>query len=77
MSGNLQGAIAAYHRMLEKDPGNALGWLGLTSVAARVGDYPEARRAANELLRLQPGNSDALRFLADIDQLERAGRSTP
>ena len=77
MSGNLHGAMAAYHRMLEKDPRNALGWLGLTSVAARLGDYVEARRAANELLRLQPGNADALRFLTDIDQLERARRAPP
>ena len=60
------GALIAYMGLM-----NALGWLGLSTVSFRAGDMREAERAARELLRLQPGNLDALRVLSEIAQ--RAG----
>ena len=71
MRGRFLDAANLYHRMLAKSPENALGWLGLSTVSFRAGDMREAERAARELLRLQPGNLDALRVLSEIAQ--RAG----
>jgi tetratricopeptide repeat protein len=70
-------AAEVYRRMLEKAPENALGWLGLATVAINAGDLGEARRAAGELLRLQPGNRDALGILARLDRHEAARSTTP
>lgn len=66
-----------YRRMLEVDPGNVLGWLGLGTTSANAGDWPEARRAGHELLRLQPGNADALHLLEVVDRLEARPRPSP
>ena len=68
MRGRLTDAMALYRRMLEKSPENPLGWLGLATVAFRAGDMREAERAAHELERIQPGNSDAQRVLDAIAQ---------
>jgi tetratricopeptide (TPR) repeat protein len=68
MRGRFTDAADLYRRMLEKSPDSALGWLGLATVAFRAGDMREAERAARELLRLQPGNPDAMRVLTRITQ---------
>lgn len=71
MRRNYRQAQLVYHRMLDKAPENPLGWLGLSTVSLHLGDVAEARRAANQLLALQPGNPDALRVLSEADQIER------
>jgi len=76
MRGKYREAQAIYHRLLSLDPKNALGWLGLGTTSANAHDFPEARRAAHELLRLQPGNADALHLLQSIETYE-AKHPTP
>jgi hypothetical protein len=76
MKGDFALAHQVYVRFLEKDPENVLGWLGLATVSLNRGDLAEARRGANQLLRLRPGEPVALDLLQKIDQIE-AGRNPP
>jgi hypothetical protein len=66
MAGDLHTAQRAYQHMLEKQPDNPLGWLGLVAVSMRLRDVPEAKRAALELRRLDPANREAQRALDEI-----------
>lgn len=59
-----------FHRLLEKDPANNLGWLGLATACMRLRDVPEAQRAATELARRNPGNADAREILDEIARYE-------
>ena len=61
--GNDAGAQAAYRRLLEIAPDEARGWYGLAFVSWRLEDWSECRRAAGELLRLRPGDPQALQIL--------------
>uniref|UniRef100_A0A832I3U2 Tetratricopeptide repeat protein n=1 Tax=Eiseniibacteriota bacterium TaxID=2212470 RepID=A0A832I3U2_UNCEI len=74
LRGNPRGAIAAYHRHLEKDPKSLAGWLGLAAAASRVPDFAESRRALLEVLKLDPRNPDALAILPQLDESERRWR---
>lgn len=56
MAGQLREAQELYHRLLEKDPRNLSGWLGLGAVATRIPDVDDAYRAANQLLAIDPRN---------------------
>ncbi len=60
----------AYRRLLEKDPGNQLGWLGLVTALMRLRDVPEAKRVATEMLRRDPTNADARNVLDEIARYE-------
>jgi hypothetical protein len=75
MRGQFGLAQKVYYRFLQKAPDNELGWLGLAQVSMRLSDWPEARRAAHRMLELDPGNTDALRVLAEVQQLEGAAPS--
>jgi tetratricopeptide (TPR) repeat protein len=85
MSGDLSGAQRTYQRLMTKDPKNVLGWYGLAVVSTNLGDFAEARRACGELLKVAPGNPNALQLLGDLpaleaehakrDSLARAGRA--
>jgi len=66
MAGDDPTARIAYVRLLEKDPANHLGWLGLATASMRLRDVPEAKRAAIELARRDPGNADARGILDEI-----------
>jgi tetratricopeptide (TPR) repeat protein len=71
-----------YRRLLEKDPANNLGWLGLAAAAMRLRDIPEAKRAATELSRRDPGDAQAREILDQIAryeaiQADSAGRAPP
>src|SRR5262245_8691662 len=77
MSGDYPEAKKVYYRFLEKSPDNPLGWLGFAQVCLNLRDVPEARRAAHELLELQPGSSDALKVLDQADQIEAMGGASP
>jgi len=70
MAGHDRAAQEAYRQLLAKDPGNNLGWLGLAAASMRLRDVPEAKRAATEALRRDPGNADARRILDDIGRYE-------
>lgn len=70
MTGNARVAQRAYRRLLAKDPENSLGWLGLAAVSMRLRDVPEAKRAAIQLLRLDPGNGEARNILDQIARYE-------
>ena len=70
MAGDARTAQSTYHRLLAKDPTNNLGWLGLAAVSMRLRDVPEAKRAATELARRDPGNADARRVLDEIARYE-------
>jgi tetratricopeptide (TPR) repeat protein len=62
-TGNDAGAQAAYRHLLTIAPTEARGWYGLAFVSLRRGDWAECRRAARELLRLEPGDDQALEML--------------
>ena len=70
MAGHDRAAQGAYQRLLAKDPGNQLGWMGLAAASMRLRDVPEAKRAATEILRRDPGNADARRILDDIGRYQ-------
>ncbi|MGH7730251.1 MAG: tetratricopeptide repeat protein, partial [Candidatus Eiseniibacteriota bacterium] len=69
-SGDDRTATRAFHRLLEKDPANHLGWLGLATASMRLRDVPEAKRAASELARRDPGNPEAREILEEIARYE-------
>ncbi len=70
MAGDDRGAQTAYRRLLEKEPANGMGWLGLATASMRLRDVPEAKRAAAELARREPGHADARRILEEIARYE-------
>lgn len=75
LAGNLREGIAAYRRHLEKDPRSLAGWLGLAAAASRVPDYPEARRALEQVLELDPAHREARQVLGMLDEQERRWRA--
>jgi tetratricopeptide (TPR) repeat protein len=77
MRRNYPAAREAYQRMLAKAPDNALGWLGLGTVTLHLGDYAEARRAAERLLELQPSNPQAFELLEHARRGEALRRPAP
>ena len=77
-AGDLSGAADIYRRLLTQHPDATLGWLGLGAVSSRLAEaapagpgraaqVAESRRAAHELLKLQPGNADAAGLLRYLD----------
>jgi tetratricopeptide (TPR) repeat protein len=72
MRGDYVKSQELYRRMLAKAPANALGWLGLASVSLRANDLPSAIEAAHALLRLQPGNTDAMQVLQEVARRQDA-----
>jgi tetratricopeptide (TPR) repeat protein len=63
-------AQQVYRRFLAVSPDNVLGWLGYATVSMNRGDFPEARRGAQGLLRLRPGDETALGLIQQADTLE-------
>jgi hypothetical protein len=68
--GNDGVAQDVYRRLLAIAPAEQRGWYGLSLVSWRLGDLEECRRAAQELLRLRPGDLQVLRILAQVDKAE-------
>jgi hypothetical protein len=48
-----------YQRLLDRDPEDALGWLGLAGAAQRIGDRPAAEHATDWLRRLPRDGAQA------------------
>jgi Tetratricopeptide repeat len=57
-----------YHRLLGRDPANLAAWYSLAAVSTQDGDYAEARRALEQLLRVAPGDTAARARLGEINQ---------
>jgi Flp pilus assembly protein TadD len=68
--GDDRAAQDAYRRLLEASPDEARGWFGLAFVSWRLGDLDECRRAVGQLLRLRPGNEQAIEMLQEINRAE-------
>jgi tetratricopeptide (TPR) repeat protein len=65
--GNLRAAEGIFRSVTERSPEEANGWAGLMTVAGRLGERDEERRAAEALLRLRPGDALARRTLESLD----------
>jgi tetratricopeptide (TPR) repeat protein len=71
---NYAGAMEVYRRMLERHPQEQMAWRGYTAMATRTRRWDEARRGANELLKLVPGDPEALRLLRGLAREDSLGR---
>lgn len=67
--GNHLGAQTVYRRLVALTPDDYRAWYGLAYVSWHANDPADCRRAANEMLRLKPGDPQAL---AVLEQLDRA-----
>ena len=61
-------AQAVYRRLVTVAPDEGRGWYGLAFVSWRLGDWRECRRAAYQVLRLRPGDPQALAIIAQADR---------
>jgi len=66
--GNDAMAQQVYRRLVALDPNDARGWYGLAFVSWRLGDLDECRRGARALLRIRPGNAQALEILGEVER---------
>lgn len=64
--GNLQDAISAFDRALERDPANALVLRSRAELYRRMNDRERERKAYEELVERQPGDLAARNRLAEI-----------
>jgi tetratricopeptide (TPR) repeat protein len=65
-NGDADGALKAFHRALELDPGSAEIRAELATLFARQGRIPEARQAAEAGAKADPENSEVNRLLGMI-----------
>jgi tetratricopeptide (TPR) repeat protein len=65
--GNDVGAQAVYRRLVTIAPDDYRAWYGLAFVSWRAADPAECRRAAVEMLRLKPGDPQALAIIEQLD----------
>ena len=66
--GDTTTAIARYRTLLNRDPQFSSGWLNLGVMYAMMGKTEEARNAWQTVLRLDPEDADARRYLQQLDQ---------
>jgi Flp pilus assembly protein TadD len=71
--GNIPSAHALFERVLAKKPDDYYAWHELAATSLALGRLDQGRRAARELLRLDPGDTDAPRILEETARRERAG----
>ncbi len=65
--GQYKEASILYRRALAKDLRSPDAWYHLGLVNARLGDLPEARKDFSRAMELDPGNTDAVVQLGDLD----------
>ncbi len=63
-AGRRDEAVGTYLRLTEVEPSNAAAWYNLAVVALEGGQLGNARRAAERVLALVPGDADAQRIAA-------------
>jgi len=61
--GNFSAAQPIFRRVIEVSPADIHAWSGLAAAAMALGDRDQARRAAEAVLRLRPGDPLARRVL--------------
>ena len=71
-AGEIDSARAVYRFMLSRNPNDDIAWLGLAVLSFRLADYAEAKRAAQELLRIHPDDRNALALLDRIARVTAA-----
>jgi len=64
--GDFRAAQPVFRRVIELSPADAHAWSGLAATAMGLGDRDEARRAAETVLRLRPGDPFARRVLEQL-----------
>jgi tetratricopeptide (TPR) repeat protein len=72
LRGDPRRAQEIYRQMLTRFPNVSAGWFELARLSYEMGDLEEARRAAAELLRLNPGHGPTRDLIAHIDSLRTA-----
>ena len=65
--GRYKEASILYRRALAKDLRSPDAWYRLGVVNARLGELPEARKEFSRAMELDPGNTDAVVQLGDLD----------
>ena len=63
-------ARRAFEQAAARDPRQPRIWLNLVNTCMRLDDLPGARRAAEQMVRLMPGNAPAAQMLSEIERLE-------
>jgi len=69
LRGNLARAQEIYRQMLTRFPNVRAGWYELARLSYQMGDLDEARRAAGEVLRLEPNDAGTRALIAHLDSL--------
>lgn len=69
-SGQLQGALDAYRKSVEHDPGNLLAWCDLGGAYRQSRQFEEARRCYNQALALDPQNLLVLTRIGELHLAE-------
>jgi len=69
LAGNPPRAQEIYHQMLTRFPNVRAGWYELARLSYQMGDLDEARRAAGEMLRLDPADPGIRALVAHLDSL--------
>ncbi len=84
LAGSLQGpgtmgsSERLFRRALEIDPNNAAALMAVAATRERVGQYHEAVKPLETLVKVQPGNAEArLRLAVNIDRAIPSGRKGP
>jgi hypothetical protein len=65
-AGNFRGAMEVYARLIAKSPNDPVAWRGYTAMATRLEMWPEAKRGAERLLQLVPGDPEARMLIERI-----------
>lgn len=69
--GNHQTAQGLYRRLLAGSPDDYAAWRGLASESAMISDSSGSREAAQQMLRLRPGDPAARTLLQSLEEYER------
>jgi hypothetical protein len=78
--GDLAKAQSICRRMVEKSPDDYASWAALASASTQLSDSSTARAAAMQMLRLRPGDPNAVSLLESLAEFQRraaAGERRP
>ena len=67
-------ARRAFEQAAARDPTQPRIWLNLVNTCMRLDDLAGARHAAEQMVRLMPGNAPAAQMLAEIERREAERR---
>ncbi len=74
-AGELRNSLEGFRRLVAREPRDAIGWLGITAVAAQLGDTSAARDGVRHVERLltSPSGMREIRQMLAVEPLVRAG----